>query len=77
MNKHASESCPRCQTLFVCKVNSIRSCDCQQIELTPDELQYIRDLARLEYNDGCFCVTCLTALKAQSHAHFLTTIRDV
>lgn len=63
MDKHAPDSCPRCDQIFICKVNAILKCDCLQIELTRAETEYIRDITTMEYDGGCLCVACLHELK--------------
>lgn len=66
MEKHAIETCPICGEAFVCKVNSIQKCDCSRINLSPVELEYVRNtlLERLGSYE-CVCVNCLNKLKKE------------
>lgn len=68
MEKHALDSCPRCDQLFTCKVNSAGRCDCLQINLTFSETEYIRDITTLAYDGGCLCIRCLRALQMEYHS---------
>ena len=56
--KHEKKNCPRCNTLFECKVGSITLCQCMKAELTSDE----RENIGLQYND-CLCINCILELK--------------
>jgi predicted Fe-S protein YdhL (DUF1289 family) len=59
--KHERIHCPRCGERFACKVNSPTRCDCTDIRLTPDEMEYILPLA-----DGeCLCPNCLDQLRTE------------
>lgn len=60
MIKHEEKYCPRCKTEFECKVGSIQLCQCSNIELDSDELEYIRD----KY-ENCLCAECIKALKTE------------
>ncbi|PKK35059.1 hypothetical protein BWI96_18560 [Siphonobacter sp. SORGH_AS_0500] len=68
MNKHALEGCPRCGQLFTCKLNASLKCDCNQIVLTPSEMQYIRDISIMDYDSGCLCLNCLQDLQQEARA---------
>lgn len=58
--KHAPVHCPRCGTLFRCKINAPSRCDCMEVPLTPDEMEYI-----LMLSDGeCLCPRCLEQMRA-------------
>jgi Cysteine-rich CWC len=65
MEKHAPEECPRCNSIFSCKVNTIHQCDCMKMELTFAETQYVRDLTTSLYDGGCLCLKCLQELKEE------------
>ena len=67
--KHAPDSCPRCNEIFTCKVNSVGRCDCLRINLTFSETEYIRDITTMEYDSGCLCLNCLYALQAEYQAN--------
>lgn len=64
MEKHAVETCPLCGESFVCKVNSIRNCDCSKVNLNKDELKYIKNYldSKLGAYD-CVCIKCLNQIK--------------
>ncbi|OJJ19914.1 hypothetical protein BKI52_15665 [marine bacterium AO1-C] len=61
MPKHEDKHCPRCQTLFECKVGSINLCQCTTVTLTPEERAYIAKLY-----DDCLCANCMRALQQAS-----------
>lgn len=67
MEKHAPETCHRCQNVFVCKANNVSQCDCQQILLNFSETQYIREQSLWNYDGSCLCNACLLELKAEFH----------
>ncbi|MBD2754608.1 cysteine-rich CWC family protein [Spirosoma validum] len=58
--KHDQVVCPRCETVYECKVGSINLCQCTSVELTEEQRQYIRSLF-----DGCLCARCLSALRTE------------
>ncbi|MCS6777775.1 MAG: cysteine-rich CWC family protein [Chloroherpetonaceae bacterium] len=59
-DKHAPVHCPRCGAQFQCKVNTPSRCDCMEVPLTPDEMEYI-----LLLSDGeCLCPRCLEQMRA-------------
>lgn len=70
MEKHAQESCPRCQKVFICKVNNILECDCMKVNLTKKQIEYIADISQWEFDGACLCNTCLEELKAISDIGF-------
>ncbi|RFS19732.1 hypothetical protein DVR12_21785 [Chitinophaga silvatica] len=55
---HETITCPRCQSLFECRVGTILRCQCQEVVLSEEELEYIRQ----EFS-GCLCADCLRELK--------------
>ncbi|PQA59289.1 cysteine-rich CWC family protein [Siphonobacter curvatus] len=66
MSKHAIEGCPRCGRLFTCKLNASLKCDCMNVALTPNEMQYIRDISVMEYDGSCLCMHCLEELRQET-----------
>lgn len=56
--KHDRVACPRCGTVYECKVGSINLCQCMSVQLTVEQRQYIG----LLYS-GCLCADCLKALR--------------
>ncbi|WP_232422372.1 cysteine-rich CWC family protein [Methylosarcina fibrata] len=58
-NKHEAKQCPRCQRLFICKANRIHRCDCSNICLSFETIEYIRQLY-----DECLCLACLKELES-------------
>lgn len=58
--KHELVSCERCENLFECKSNSSIYCQCNQIELSLNESEYISSLF-----DNCLCLSCLAVLKEE------------
>ncbi|MGN7202779.1 cysteine-rich CWC family protein [Pedobacter sp. SAFR-022] len=66
MSKHEIISCERCTARMECKANSYSKCQCANIQLTVNEVQYIAELY-----DGCLCVKCLHDLQLE----YLSSIR--
>lgn len=64
MEKHEPTQCPRCETIFTCKINSVFKCDCMDMELTPVELQYIKENTE---SGTCLCFACLLDMKKEFH----------
>ncbi len=58
ISKHETILCERCHTSFECKANSSIRCQCRQVEITPEEAEYIG-----ESFDSCLCAGCLNELK--------------
>ncbi|MEZ0484096.1 cysteine-rich CWC family protein [Fibrella aquatica] len=66
MEKHATDSCPRCGSLFTCGVNSVLKCDCMWLNLTAADLAYIREYTELAFGEyTCLCVSCLRELQSK------------
>lgn len=63
MPKHEVKYCPRCNESFECKVGSIELCQCSQINLTAEEINFIQSLY-----DDCICLTCMKVLKSEYHS---------
>jgi hypothetical protein len=57
--KDEHTACPRCQRVFACKVGSIRLCQCQSVQLTDPQQEYVRSLYQ-----GCLCADCLLILRS-------------
>ncbi|NLR61316.1 cysteine-rich CWC family protein [Chitinophaga polysaccharea] len=55
---HETVTCPRCYRDFECRVGTILRCQCQEVPLTEDELDFIRQ----QYH-GCLCADCLREMK--------------
>lgn len=60
MPAHEKKRCPVCQSEFECKLGSILQCQCQDVYLTPEHLEFITS----QYDD-CLCASCLRKLRAQ------------
>ncbi len=60
MPNHEKKSCPRCQREFECKTGSILLCQCSQIEMTAEQLEY----SHSQYTD-CLCLACLKELRVE------------
>ena len=61
MPLHEQKQCPRCSRWFECRSGSISRCQCQAVELSRAQLDYIAD----RYDD-CLCADCLQALQGES-----------
>lgn len=61
--KHETVQCERCKAPFECKANSFTKCQCNTVQLTLNETQYISELY-----DGCLCARCLQELKEEYQA---------
>lgn len=57
MPSHEQKECPRCHVPFECKSGTIALCQCQAVELSPAQLDYIA----ARYGD-CLCARCLYEL---------------
>lgn len=58
MPSHETKYCPRCQQPFECKVGDISHCQCNGLQLSTEEKNFIEQ----RYND-CLCRKCLEELK--------------
>ncbi len=58
--KHEEKYCSRCKTAFECKVGSIELCQCSEVVLDNEELEYIHKLY-----ENCLCAKCMKALKTE------------
>ncbi|MBI3518659.1 MAG: cysteine-rich CWC family protein [Bacteroidetes bacterium] len=67
-SKHEPKHCPRCNKEFVCNPFNISSCDCNNIQLSPEETTFIAN----QFSD-CVCNACLKELK---HAYDLIQHHD-
>ncbi|WP_188459887.1 cysteine-rich CWC family protein [Marivirga lumbricoides] len=59
MIKHEEKYCPRCNTLFECKVGSISLCQCTAVILTEEERNFMRNKF-----DDCLCASCMKQVKS-------------
>jgi hypothetical protein len=62
MVKHEEKYCPRCNTVFECKVGSILICQCTTVRLNEKERDYMR-----EKFDDCLCASCMKEVRAEYH----------
>ncbi|WP_091102061.1 cysteine-rich CWC family protein [Paenimyroides marinum] len=62
MAQHEEKYCPRCKTVFECKVGSILLCQCSEVKLNSEERDFIN-----EQFDDCLCANCMKELKAEYH----------
>ena len=60
MIKHEIISCERCGKRIECKANSFTKCQCSDIHLNLNEVQYVS-----ENYEGCLCAACLQDLKTE------------
>ncbi len=60
LQKHETVMCDRCRSTFECKANSYTKCQCSEVHLTINEVQYVSELY-----DGCLCVDCLRELQKE------------
>ncbi|MBE9586722.1 cysteine-rich CWC family protein [Mucilaginibacter sp. JRF] len=59
-SKHEIIRCERCNAAFECKANSYTKCQCNTVQLTLNETQYIS-----ENYDGCLCAKCLLEIQQE------------
>jgi hypothetical protein len=62
MVKHEEKYCPRCGIIFECKVGSINLCQCSEITLKLEELDYMHQ----KFID-CLCINFMKELRAGYH----------
>ena len=60
MTKHEVIGCDRCGARIECKANSFTKCQCSEVQLTLNELEYIGD----QY-EACLCASCLIILQQE------------
>ena len=60
MKKHESKTCPNCTHTFECKTNNIQTCQCETVDLT----QAQRDYIATQFDD-CLCAECLNDLRTE------------
>ena len=58
MNSHELKYCPRCHSAFECKAGTILLCQCNKVNLSESEKQYIAS----NYDD-CLCNVCIEEIK--------------
>ena len=63
MPQHEKKQCPRCSAGFECKTGSILLCQCSEIEMTAEQLEY----SNSKYDD-CLCLSCLKDLQTEFNA---------
>ena len=63
MPQHEKKQCPRCASNFECKTGSILLCQCSQIEMSAEQLEY----SNTQYED-CLCLFCLKELRTEFNA---------
>ncbi|MCW8901909.1 MAG: cysteine-rich CWC family protein [Gammaproteobacteria bacterium] len=61
MPQHERKQCPRCKGDFECKSGSILLCQCSQIQLSAELLEYTQS----KFND-CLCLSCLEEIQTES-----------
>jgi Cysteine-rich CWC len=62
MHKHENKTCPRCHSLFECKVGDITNCQCYAVKINDAE----RDFLARTFND-CLCAACIQAVRTAYH----------
>ena len=60
MPGHENKICERCNSAFECKAGNIAQCQCNAIQLSPEERVYIAS----KYVD-CLCANCLLSIKEE------------
>lgn len=60
MPQHEIKQCPRCAAEFECKSGSVLLCQCSEVELTEEQLEY----CKTQYNH-CLCLACLKELRSE------------
>ena len=60
MGKHEIIGCERCGARIECKANSFTKCQCSEVQLTLNELEYIGT-----YYEDCLCANCLLQLQRE------------
>lgn len=63
--KHEVIACSRCGSLLECKANSPWVCECNNVALNRDEIQFIEE----HFYDGCLCANCLNELKTDYYSN--------
>jgi hypothetical protein len=63
--KHEKKHCARCNSNFECKVGDIGNCQCSAIQLSAEEIAFLKEMY-----DDCLCMNCIYELKRR-HVHFL------
>jgi hypothetical protein len=66
--KHEIIACERCREKIECKANNYTQCQCNQVQLSLNELQYISE----NYED-CLCANCLMLIKEEYLANLKLT----
>ncbi len=56
--KYDNKNCSRCGKEFVCKSGNITQCQCFNVQLSKDELIFIKEIY-----DDCLCLDCLIKMK--------------
>lgn len=62
MIKHEKKYCPKCNSVFECKVGSILLCQCTTVKLNEKERDYMK-----EKFDDCLCADCMKEVRAEYH----------
>lgn len=57
MTVNTPKRCPRCNSSFNCKTDTVQNCQCKAVLLTPEQLEYIA-----RHYDDCLCARCLASL---------------
>lgn len=63
MSLHEIKYCPRCSSAFECKPGNITQCQCFDVQLSRQELEFIKEIY-----DDCVCKNCLIELKQKFKA---------
>ncbi|MEP7280216.1 MAG: cysteine-rich CWC family protein [Bacteroidota bacterium] len=58
MCKHENKTCPRCHSVFECRLGDITKCPCYTVQLDNAE----RDFLAGSWSD-CLCTSCMQALR--------------
>jgi hypothetical protein len=55
---HEDKTCPRCHSVFECKVGDVTNCQCYPVKLNDAE----RDFLSHTYSD-CLCAGCMQSVR--------------
>ena len=60
MPEHEKKQCPRCSAEFECKTGTILLCQCSNISLSAEQIEYVNS----KYTE-CLCLSCLNELRTE------------
>ena len=60
MTKHEIIPCERCGNRIECKANSYTKCQCSNVHLNINEIEYVSEIY-----EGCLCANCLSEMQLE------------